>query len=92
MRRIYEVYHLSELRCHDISTKLQEDQYRHLNNITIITVTIWEAVNLVLLVEVIYEVCRWDGFMWHDMSTKFPDDWFRGSSNVKDLSQQFERL
>jgi hypothetical protein len=63
MGRIYDVRRLNGLRWHDILTKFRDVLYRHLNNITDITTTIWEAVILVLLTEGIYKAHRWDGLM-----------------------------
>jgi hypothetical protein len=74
------------------NTTFQDDRYRHLNNIIVITSKILEAVMLVLLIKRIYEVRRWDGSMWHDTHTKFHEDWYRHSSNIKVLPQKFERL
>jgi hypothetical protein len=63
MEGIYEARRLKGLRWHNILTKFHDVLYRHLNNITDITATIWGAVMLVLLIEGIYKVRRWDGFM-----------------------------
>jgi hypothetical protein len=72
--------------------QIDDNWFRHLSNITVITVTIWEAVKLALLVDGLYELCRWDGFMRHDIKTKFYDDWYRRSSNIKVLPQKSEGL
>jgi hypothetical protein len=55
MGGIYEVHRWSGLRCHDTHTKFDDDRFRHLSTITVITATIWEAVILVLLIEATME-------------------------------------
>jgi hypothetical protein len=72
---IYDVRRWDGLRWHDKCTKFNEDCFRHLSNIMVITATIWEAVMLVSLIEGIYELRRWDCFMWHDILTEFHEDW-----------------
>jgi hypothetical protein len=64
-------------------TKFQDDQFRHLSNITVITATVREAVILVLLIEGNYDVRRWDGFTY-DVSWRF--------KQIKVLPQIFESL
>jgi hypothetical protein len=58
-----------------VPSSMNDDQFRHLSNITIITATMWEAVILVSMIEGICEVRRWDGLMSHDILTKFHEAW-----------------
>jgi hypothetical protein len=59
------------------------DVLQNSSNIKNNTSTIWEAVMLVLLMEMIYEMCCWDGLRWHDIYTDFHDDQFSHSHTIK---------
>jgi hypothetical protein len=48
---IYELRRWDGFIWHDICTKFHDDWFKHLNNIMVITATIWEAVMLVLMIE-----------------------------------------
>jgi hypothetical protein len=51
MRGICDVQCWNGLSWNDINTKLNDDLFRNLSIITVITATIWEAVIFVLLIE-----------------------------------------
>jgi hypothetical protein len=55
MRRIYKVRRWDGIRLHGIHTKFYDDPSRHWSIIEVITLTIWEAAILVLLMRGIYE-------------------------------------
>jgi hypothetical protein len=86
---IYEVRVWNGFGWHGKCIKFRDYRLRHLSNIMFITVTNWEAVRLVLLMEDISEVRNWNGFMWRDMRTKFHEDWSRPSSNIMVLLKKF---
>jgi hypothetical protein len=67
------------LRWYNIRTKFHDDRFRHLSNITVITVTIRDTVMLVLLIEGIYDVGHRDGLRRLDINAKFHKDWFSHS-------------
>jgi hypothetical protein len=49
--------------CQDVRTKFHENRFRHLSNIPVIAVTLWDAVMFVSLIGGIHGVSCWDGFM-----------------------------
>jgi hypothetical protein len=55
---IYGVRRWNGLRWHDVRTKFRYDRLRQLTNITVIFITIYESVKLVLLIEGIIYVRR----------------------------------
>jgi hypothetical protein len=58
MGGIYNVRRRNRLKWHDILTRLHDDRFRHVSNITVTTAKVSEAVMFVLLIEGICEVCR----------------------------------
>jgi hypothetical protein len=66
--------------------------FKHLNNIAIITATVWETVMMILLMGRNYHAHRWAGFIWHVIPAKFHEDWNRRSSNSRVLRQKFQWL
>jgi uncharacterized membrane protein len=47
-------------------TKFQDDRFRNSSNIKGITSTIWDAVDLMLLMRDIYDLRHWDRLRWHE--------------------------
>jgi hypothetical protein len=71
MGGIYDVSFWDGLWGHDIHTKFLGDRFRHLSNITVNTVTVWEADMLVLLIGGVNEVGRSEGLIWYDSIQSF---------------------
>jgi hypothetical protein len=61
------------IRWHDVHTVLYNSQLRHLNNMKVITWTVWEAGVLVFEMERSYDVCHYHGLRYNYVHTKFLD-------------------
>jgi hypothetical protein len=71
-------------------TEFHDDRFRHLSNIQVSILTIWEAAVLVLLMGHKYRhtdwredvVSHWDGLRCYDIHTEFHKEWFRDSKVI----------
>jgi hypothetical protein len=84
MEVIYEVHRWDGLTWHNIHIEFHENWFGHSGSIKVITLIIWEAVVLVILMRMIQPL-RWPQMAWH-IPTKFHDDRFRNWSNIKGIT------
>jgi hypothetical protein len=86
MGRIYDICRWDDLRCHDTDLiTFHDDQYRNSSNIKGVTLTMWEAIVLLMLARGISYIRRRDGLRWYDTYTKSHDR-FGYSSNIKGIT------